>query len=139
MKVLGDLVVVVEAFDKVDFFVAIQVAQPGNLVAAGDVDELIHYFDSEGLEQAGGDAFPNELFEVSVDAGDDPHVAVPGANCGTFAVAKEIEAAKAQPGVPGICRVGRGREFIDGERSMSLVIQTSGCSMSASALLSGCS
>jgi hypothetical protein len=117
MKMFGDLVVVVEALDKVDFAVAIEVAQPGNLVAAGDVDDLIHYFDSERLEQAGGDAFPNELFEVSIDAGDDPHVAVPSANCGTFAVAKEIEAAKAHPVVPGICRVGRGREFIDGERT----------------------
>ena len=36
MKVLGDLMVVVEALDEVDLAVAIEVAQAGELVATGD-------------------------------------------------------------------------------------------------------
>ena len=49
--------------------------------------------DGHGFVKAGGEAFPGELVEPVINAGDNPNIAVPGANCGAFAVGKEVELA----------------------------------------------
>ena len=115
VEVLGDLVVVVEALDVVDGFVAILVVEFGELVSAGDMDFVIDDLEAEGLEEAGADALPCEgAFEL-VDTFDDPDVAHPGADGGALAVGIEVEAACAHPGVVGIfAEVGDG-ESVDGE------------------------
>ena len=97
VEVLGDLVVVVEAFDVVDRFVAVGVVELGELVAAGDEDFVIHDLESKRLEETGADAFPGEgAFEL-IDAFDDPDVAHPSANGGAFAIGIEVKSAGAHP------------------------------------------
>ena len=44
VEVFGDLVIVVEGFHVIDFLVAIQVVEAGELVPAGDVDGVIDNF-----------------------------------------------------------------------------------------------
>ena len=118
VEVLRHLVVVVEVLDEIDLVIAVQVAQPGNLVAAAHVDGFIHDLHAERLKEAGGDAFPGQLPQIALNAADDPHVSVPRANRGAPAVLEKVEAAEAHPGVPRIRRVGRRREFIDRERAV---------------------
>jgi hypothetical protein len=38
VEVLGDLMVVVQAFIKIDLFIAVEIVQDGELIAAGHVD-----------------------------------------------------------------------------------------------------
>ena len=75
-----DLHVVVEVLVEVGLAVAVQVVQPGDLVAAEDVDLVVDDLQAQRLEQARGEAPPRELLELVVDAGDDPDVAAPGAD-----------------------------------------------------------
>ena len=84
--------------------------QLGDLVAAGDVDDVVDDLEPERLVQAGGEAFPADLAELVVEPRDDPHVAVPGAESGP-AIAEEVEPAKADRRVPGI--VGRQADVVD--------------------------
>ena len=95
VEVLGDLVVVVEALDVIDGFVAVEVVEFGELVAAGHVDFVVDNFEAEGLEEAGADALPGELAFELVDPFDDPDVAHPGADGGALAIGVEVEAAGA--------------------------------------------
>ena len=61
MKVLGYLMVVVEALIEIDVAIAIDIAQLGNLVTTGDLNLLIDNLDSQRLEHPRGDSFPFQL------------------------------------------------------------------------------
>ena len=50
MEVFSYLVIIVEALDMIDFAIAIQVMQFGDLIAAGDMDDSIHQVEQEGGE-----------------------------------------------------------------------------------------
>ena len=105
MEMLGDLMVVVEAFDEIGFPVAVQVAQACELIPAGDEQVIATEFHAEGLEQAAGDPAPGQggrsLFHEAVHP---PDIAVPHRDHGGLAVGGEIKAARAHPGVPWIVR-----------------------------------
>ena len=85
--------VVVEVLVQVGLAVLVEVFQPGDLVAAGHVNFSLNDLQPERLEQTGGEALPGELLERLVDARDDPHVAVEGANRRP-SVGEEVEAPK---------------------------------------------
>ena len=60
VEMLGDLVVVVEVFIKVDLAVAVEVAEADDLVAAADVDPARDDLEPQRLEQTRGDPPPGE-------------------------------------------------------------------------------
>ena len=115
VEVFGDLVVVVEALDVVDGFVAVGVVEFGELVAAGEVDFVIDDLETEGLEEAGADALPGELAFELVDAFDDPDIAHSGADGGALAIRVEVDPTGAHPGVVGILAEAGDGEGVDGE------------------------
>ena len=63
--------------------------QQRDLIAAKDVDLVVDDLQTERLEQARRKTPPGELFEPVVDAGNDPDVAMHGAN-GRMAIGEEI-------------------------------------------------
>jgi hypothetical protein len=71
---------VAEIFIAVGFAVVVEVDEPGDLIAAEDVHFVVDNAEAEGLKEAGGEAFPSELFEFVVHAADAPHIAVHGAD-----------------------------------------------------------
>ena len=95
VEMLGDLVVAVEVLVEVDFVVAVQVVEPDDLIAAGDMNFFINDFEAERLKETGGDALPAEM--ISSNAAHEPDFAQPGAHCGGIVVAEKVEAAKAHP------------------------------------------
>ena len=101
MEVLGYEEVVVEALVEVDLAVAIRVVQPGDAVAAQDVDLLAHHLDAQGLEQAGGDALPGDVLQCVVDAAHQPDVAAPGGD-DRPAVGEEVQRPEAHPRFVGV-------------------------------------
>ncbi len=86
--------------------------EAGDLVAAEDVDGVVDDLDAEGLEEAGGDAFPVQFIEGVIDAVDEPGIAVPGYRYCALAIGEEVESAEPQPGLPGVI-IGGG-ECVDG-------------------------
>ena len=115
VEVLGDLVVVVEALDDVDGFVAVGIVQSGQLIATGDVNFVVHDLEAERLEEARANAFPGELSFELVDAFDNPNVAHPGADGSAFSVGVEIKSTRTHPGAVRVdVAIGHG-ENIDGE------------------------
>jgi hypothetical protein len=115
MKVLGDLVVIVEALDEVDGFVSVGVVKSGELVAAGDVDLVVYDFQAERLEKAGANALPGEFAFELVNTFDDPNIAHPSADGGAFSIGIEIKSARAHPGSVRVEVGDRGSENIDSE------------------------
>ena len=116
VEVLGDLVIVVEGFHVVDFLVAIQVVEAGDLVAAGDVDGVVDDLEAERLEESGADAAPFEFLEVAGDSIDQPNIAQPGADGGAVRIVlEEVESAETHPGIPGIIAFVRDGESVVGE------------------------
>ena len=100
--------VVVEVLVQVGLAVPVQVLEPGDLVTAGHINLTLHDLESERLKQTRGEAFPGELLELLIDARDDPHVAVEGANCGP-SVGQEVEAPEEGADPIGIReRLGNG-------------------------------
>src|SRR6185369_12471348 len=95
VEMLVDLMVVVEVLDEVSFAVAIQIPQPGDLVAAGHVDGFVHNLHAERLKQTGRDPLPDQLPEVAFNPAHRPYIAVPGADGGAPDVLEKIEAAEA--------------------------------------------
>ena len=84
-----------EALKVVGLTVLVEVVQPGDLVAALDVDDSVDDFQAERFEQAGGVALPGKLAEVALKAIYDPHVAVPGGDRRAVLV-DEIESGEAE-------------------------------------------
>ena len=105
VEMLGHLVVVVEILIKVGLAVSVQVVKPDDLVAAADVDLALDDLQPQRLEQARGDPPPGEPLFRTVDALDEPDVAVPGADRRAAALGQEIEAREPELAEP---RVGLG-------------------------------
>ena len=97
VEMVGDLVVVVEILDEISFPVAVAVAQSGDLVAAPDIDDLVHNLQPQGLKQSRGNALPRHFFQCPVDSFHQPHIAVPSANGGRVSVLEKIKTAQAHP------------------------------------------
>ena len=115
VEVLGNLVVVVEALDGVDHLVAINIVKSGELIAAGDVDFVVHDLEAKWLEKPRANAFPGESAFELIDTFDDPDVSHPGADSGAFSIGVEIKSTRAHPGAVGVdVAIGNG-EDIDGE------------------------
>ena len=76
----GSCCVVVEVLIKVGLAVSVEVVEPDDLVAAADVDLAPDDLQAQRLEQARGDPPPGEPLLRSIDALDEPDVAVPGAD-----------------------------------------------------------
>ncbi len=76
MNVLPDFALVVETLVEVGFAVVVEVVQAGDLVAAEDVDLVVDNAQAEGLEETGGVALPLQRFQLVVDPGDPPDVAI---------------------------------------------------------------
>ncbi len=124
MKMLGDLVVVVEAFVVVGLAVVIGIVQDHQLIAATYEDLAIDDLDAQRLKQTRGDSTPGELrFLFAAASGfggpqlcqpaDQPHIAVPCADECRIAVAMKIDARKSHLCEPRI--VDWVGEHIDGE------------------------
>ena len=109
MEVLGNLRVIVEILVMVGLSIAVQVSENGDLVAAQHIDGFIYDLEPERLEQAGCDSLPGELSGLCSHAVNQPHVAHPGAGRGAPAIGKEVKAAQAHPGFPGVLH-GRGQD-----------------------------
>ena len=60
VKMLGDLVIAVEALDEVGFAIAIQIPQDGDLIATGDIDLVVDDLEAERLKEAAGDSSPRQ-------------------------------------------------------------------------------
>ena len=114
MKVLGDLMIAVEAFVEVGFLVAIEIAQHHELIAARQVNRVIDPLEAERLKQARGDAFPLQrrgflaLLRGIIEpfkARDNPDVAIPSTSGQAIAAGKKIEPRESQLAEP---RIGDG-------------------------------
>jgi hypothetical protein len=84
--------------------------QPSDLVAAGDVDLVVHDLQTQGLKQPRRVAAPLQLLELLVDSADDPDVAADGAD-GAVAVLEKVVPAETKEALPGV--VVRGGEGVD--------------------------
>ena len=115
VEVFGDLVIVVEALDVVDGFVAVMVVEFGELVTASDVNFIVDDFEPEGLEESGADSFPGKTSFELIDAFHDPDVAHPGADGGAFAIRVEVKAAGAHPRLMRVEVLNRNGKGVDGE------------------------
>ena len=109
MEVLGNLRVIVEILIMVSFAIAVQIPENGDLVAAQNIDGFIDDLEAERLEQTSCDSLPGELPGFCSQAVNQPHIAHPGAGSGAAAIGKEVKAAQAHPGFPGVLH-GRGQD-----------------------------
>src|SRR3954464_2535071 len=103
VKVLGDLVVVVEVLDKVKLAIAVQVAQAHQLITAGDKQFVAAELHSERLEKSTRKTPPPQRRRRgSHYAVHSPEVAVPCGDDGGFAIGREIKATWSHPALPWI-------------------------------------
>ena len=107
--------VVVEALVEVRLAVAVQVMQPRELVAAGDVNLAAHDLKAERLKHPGGEPLPRQLALRVIEAADNPHIAVEARNR-RATIRQEVEAAEEGLRVPRV-RDGR-REVIHHVRAV---------------------
>ena len=80
VKMLGNLVVIVETFDPVGFEIPVQIMKAGDLVAAGHVDDAVYDFQAQRLEKPGADSSPLQFLKVSGNPVHKPDVPHPGAD-----------------------------------------------------------
>ena len=117
VEVLGDLMVVVEVLDEVRLAIAIQVAEPHELVAASDEQFVATKLHAERLKESARDTPPAQRGGRSRhDAIHTPDVAVPSGYDGDLAVRREIKAAGPHPALPGI--LSWQRERVGDERAV---------------------
>lgn len=97
----GDIVIGPEGFDPIGFSIVIEIVEAFDSIAAHDVDELVDDANSEGFEQAGGEAFPLDMFQAVVEPANEVDIATV---CGddSAAIVEEVEGAGTDPSVPRI-------------------------------------
>jgi hypothetical protein len=110
---LRDLVVAIETLVIVGLTIAVEIAEADDLIAARDVDQSVHDFQSEWLEEPRRDALPRQTSARVVDSADSPDVTVPRADGGGSAAVEEIETAGSDQTMPRIFH--RDCEVIDCE------------------------
>src|SRR5258706_13527036 len=86
-----DLVIVVKILNEIDFAIAVQITQSGDLIAACHVNYFIDNLHTERLEQSRGDPFPRQLREIAIDAAYDPDISIPSANPCALPIFEQIE------------------------------------------------
>jgi hypothetical protein len=64
MEVLSDLVIIVEILVEVDLFVAVEIVQDHQLIAAGDVNIAAHNLEAQRLKEAARDPLPGERLRL---------------------------------------------------------------------------
>ena len=116
VEMLGDLVVAVEVFVKVDLAIAVEIAEADDLVAAADVNPARDDLEPQRLEQTRGDPPPGEPLRRRIDPAGQPDIAVPGADRRMVAVGHEVEPREPHLAKPGVV-VGDGQN-VDGQRSV---------------------
>ena len=94
---VADRDVVVKILIEVRLSIGIQIMQAGYLVTAEHIYFVVHDFQTQWLEQAGGESAPLEFFKVFIDAAHDPHITCHGTHCRGFAVLKEIKSTTTDP------------------------------------------
>src|SRR6185436_18641328 len=102
--------VVVEILVKIRLAVVIQIVQASDLIAASDVNLVLRNNKSQRLIKTRREAFPCQIFQLFVDARDDPNIAVERANRRT-SIGEEIQASGTNPRMPRI--IFRNGERID--------------------------
>src|SRR4051812_36589803 len=78
-----------------------------DLVATRGVNDIVYNHEPECLIHSGRETAPGEFFQFVIDAGNDPDIAVMGAEGGALAVGEKVHTAKADAAFPGIVG-GRG-------------------------------
>ena len=78
MEAAGQIPVVVEVLVEIRFPIIVIVVKACDLHVADRVDDIVDDFQAERFVQTRGEAFPLDLTEFIVDAGDDPHITIPG-------------------------------------------------------------
>ena len=102
MKVLGNLMVIVKAFDIIDFIITIEVMELTYLVSARHVNDSIDDPYTEWLKKPCCDSLPVVLPELTVNTIYDKDITQPCGNGGTLAVGKEVKTSQTHPRIPGI-------------------------------------
>src|SRR5580765_1653080 len=120
MKMLGDLVIVVKVFVKIDLAVAVQIMQPTNLIPAGNIDLVVDNFQAERLKQSASNAPPFELLQISLDAADEPDIPVPSANRCAPAILEKIETAGSHRCLPRVLVISRERKCVHCKRRVGI-------------------
>ena len=110
-----------EALVKVGLAVAIQVVQPGDLVAAEHVDLALGDDQAQRLVQARGKPLPADVLERLVEPLDAPDVALHRAEH-RRAVGEEVVVAEEEQGLPGV--VERRLDRVDRRRATSRAAQS---------------
>ena len=116
VKMLGDLVVVVETFDPVGFEIPVQIMKAGDLVPAGHVDDAVYDFQAQGLEKPGADSSPFQFLEIAGNSIHQPNASHPSANGRPVGVVrKEVKPTEPHPGIPRVLLLVRYGQDADGK------------------------
>jgi hypothetical protein len=99
--VAGEDRVVVEVLVEVGLAITIEVAQARDLIAANHIHFVAYNTHAERLKESAGKTTPRDFFELVINAGHDPHLALRGADGGA-SVRKKIEAAEQRVRLPRI-------------------------------------
>src|SRR5437870_4573052 len=97
-----------EALIEIDFAVAVEIDEPGYLVAAKHINCFVGNDETQGMVQAGGDASPANALEFLVQPFNAPHISFHRAQEGR-SIRKEVMAAKEEQCLPGILERRRNR------------------------------
>ena len=98
---------------EVGFAVAVGVVEPGELVAAEHIHDVVDHDEAERLVEAGRHPPPPHALELGVEAGDPPHVALNRADRGV-AIGKKVVPPEKHQAAPRV--VDRERDRVDGIR-----------------------
>ena len=99
---------VADALVEVGLAVAVEVDQPGDLVATQDVDLPARDDQAEGVVEAGREPPPADVLQGRIQAGDMPDVPLHRADHGG-AVGQEVVVAEEEEGLPGVLERRRDR------------------------------
>ena len=97
MKVLSDLVVIIEALNDISLAITIKIGELGNHIAASYVDLAIDNLDAQWLEKPRANTLPRKCARALIDTIHDPYVAIPCADGGAFATFEKVDTRSAHP------------------------------------------
>ena len=102
VEMLSHLMVVVEALIKIHLAIIVDVVQPGDLVAATNVNRLVDNLQPERLEHPRRHAPPSEIALRQIKPLHNPHISLPSANRRAPVVLEKIKATEAHPRLPRV-------------------------------------
>ena len=93
MKPFGGIPVIVKILQKIRLAIVVKIMEAGDLIVSDGIDFSVDDLQPEGLMQPGGKTFPFEVLQlIIVDARNDPHIAIPGADGAVFPSSKKSKA-----------------------------------------------